>query len=88
MAQYNDLNMLTLLKKGLAVEVKKAVTEELVKEEMASYEVRLRAKIKPLIERISFKGIESIRDAMKMRDEVHVFLQWDDGSKPVAKELK
>ena len=78
MAANDNLNMVQLLKDGLEKEVKKVVTEKLVKEQMKEYEQTLRATIKPIIERVSLKGIESIKDAMRIREELHVYFHWDE----------
>jgi len=82
-----DFNMVRVLKERMGDEVKKAVTEQLVKDELREYEKKLRDKIKPLVEKISFKGIESMKDAMRMREELHVFLHWEGEDKPVTKEI-
>jgi phage host-nuclease inhibitor protein Gam len=81
-----NLNMVELLKAELEREVKRAVTEELVKKEIAEFEARLREQIKPLVNEISFKGIKSIKDWMRLREELHVYLHWD-GANPVTKEI-
>lgn len=81
-----SLNMMELLEAGLEREVKKAVTEELVKKEMAEFEEKLREQIKPLVNEISFKGIESMKDMMRLREELHVYLHWDEAD-PVTKEI-
>ena len=74
----NSLNMVELLKAGLEDEVKKVVTERLVREQLKAYEKELRGIIKPVVESVSFKGIESIKDHMRLREELHVYLHWDD----------
>ena len=81
-----SLNMVELLKAGLEREVKKAVIEEIVKKEMVEFEAKLREQIKPLVNEISFKGIESVKDMMHLREELHVYLHWDE-AEPVAKEI-
>ena len=82
-----SLNIIELLEAGLEREVKKAVTEELVKKEMAEFEAKLRNQIKPLVNEISFKGIETMKDMMRLRDELHVYLHWDSEDNPVTKKI-
>jgi len=81
-----NLNMVELLKTGLEREVKKAVTEEIVKKEMVDFEAKLREQIKPLVNKVSFNGIESMKDMMRLREELHVYLHWDE-AEPVTKEI-
>ena len=81
-----SLNMVELLRAGLEEEVKKAVTEEIVKIEMAEFEERLREKVRPLVNEISFRGIESMKDMLRLREELHVYLHWND-DEPVTKKI-
>lgn len=74
----NSLNMVELLRAGLEKEVKHAVTEEIVKEQLEQFEASIRERIKPIVNSISFKGIESIKDAMRLREELHVYLHYGD----------
>ncbi len=73
-----NLNMVELLRAGLEREVKHAVTEEIVKEQLEQFEASIRERIKPIVNSISFKGIESTKDAMRLRDELHVYLHYGD----------
>lgn len=74
----NSLNMVELLRAGLEKEVKHAITEEIVKEQLEQFEASIRQRIKPVVNSISFKGIESIKDAMRLREELHVYLHYSD----------
>jgi len=71
-------NFISLAKSGLEKEVKKAITEQMVREQLKEYEVKLRETIKPIVESVAFKGVEGLKDAMRLREELHVFLHWDD----------
>ena len=73
----NNLNMIEILKAGLEKEVKKHILESLVKEHVKSFEADFRDKLIPMIDRITFEGIESIRDHMKIRDELRVLISVD-----------
>jgi len=73
-----NLNMVELLRAGLEEAVKKAVTDRLVNEQLKEFEDKIRETIKPIVNSISFSGIKSIRDAMRLRDELHVYLHYDD----------
>ena len=79
----NRMNMVELLKAALEEEVKKVVTEEFVREEITRLEAIVRGQIKPIVNSVSFKGIESMKDAMRLREELHVYLHWDDEDQAV-----
>jgi len=82
------LNIVELLKAGLESQVKAVLTEEIVKAEMQAAEKRLREQIKPLVEGITFRGVENLKDMMRMREELHVYLHWDDKQKTeVSREI-
>ena len=77
MALSTELNMVTVFKDRIHHEVKKGVTDRLVKEELARYETKLRPLVKAMVDKVSFKGSEMLKDDMRMRTELHVFLKWD-----------
>lgn len=85
----NDLNMICVLKNTLEKEVKKEIAESIVREELSLYEERIRKIILPLVNEISFKHIEKIKDLMCMRDELHIFLHMNNGNEnnPVRKTI-
>lgn len=87
MAVINDLNMVSILKNTLEKEVKKAITEAIVKEELQSYEDKIRKKISLIVEEISFKHIERVKDFIHMRDELHVFLHTEENNKDIIRKL-
>ena len=76
-----DLNAVALIKEALDKEVKKILTDKIVEEQLDDYEKKLRKKIKPLVESISFDSIESINDQIRFRDELYVYLKWVDEKK-------
>jgi hypothetical protein len=68
----NPLDVVTLLRRGLELEVQRAVTEAIVAAEMTKFESSLRARIKPIIESVSLNRIEHVKQLMYFRDELHV----------------
>ena len=78
MVTSNDFNMIEVLRQRLEIEVKKKITEELVSQELARYEKRLRTTIKDTVDKVTFDGIESMRDMLQARDELHVYLHWKE----------
>ena len=77
----NELNLAEMLRNGIEAKVKEVVTDKLVAEQLKTYEEELRKTIKPMVENISFKEIKKVTDLMRLRDEVHVYLHWDDEQK-------
>ena len=77
----NELNMVEMLRNGVEAKVKEVVTDKLVAEQLKTYEEELRKTIKPMVENISFKEIKKVADLVRLRDEVHVYLHWDDEQK-------
>ena len=63
---------------GLEREVKKALTEELVRGALEDYEAKVRERIKPIVESVTMKSVDTLRDAMRMRDELVVSLSWKE----------
>ena len=78
MATSDSLNIIEILQRELAKRVKDAITEELVKEELAKIEPMVREIIKPLVEKVTFEKIERIQDFYLVRDDIKIFLKWDE----------
>lgn len=78
MALKNGLNMVDVFKDRMHHEVKIAVTDKLVKEELKRYESKLRPLVKETVDKIAFKGAKMLRDDLRMRSELHVFLKWEN----------
>lgn len=74
----NPLNFVILLQKSLEAEVKKVVVDLIVEEETKKFEDQLRDKIKDLVEKVSFKHFESIKDLYTLRDEVRLVIEWKE----------
>lgn len=70
-------NMFKMVELQLEREVKKAVTEEIVKEQMKLFESEIREKIKPIVEKITFIKIANMTEFMKAREEFYVYLSLD-----------
>jgi flagellar biosynthesis component FlhA len=74
----DSLNAVALLRAGLERQVKESVVDVFVREEMKAIEERLRPRVRELVEQISFKAIDRVTDVCKVRDELHVFLKWQE----------
>jgi len=72
---YSTHNVVELIRRGLSESLKEVLTEELVADELASFEVRLRETIKPTIERVSLEHVDRVVDMMSVRDELNVHIR-------------
>jgi len=77
-AEDNDFNFINLLKAGLEPQIKKEITEIIIKEQMELFEKSLRNKVKDEVERLSFEKIDRMQDAMHLRDELRIFIKFSD----------
>lgn len=71
-------NVVELLKAGLEREVRKVLTEELVREELKAFEVRLRDRLGPIVNAITLDKIGGMRNMMEFRDELRVYFKWNN----------
>ena len=69
------LNFFSMVQSNLESEVKKQITDELVKKQLKAYEVELRGVIGGLLEGVTFGVIEQFRDYMNLRDEYKLFIK-------------
>ena len=74
----DSLNMVNIVRDRLGAEIKSEVTEALVRDELKEYEIKLRELIKPKVEKLVVTGVESMKDMMRLREELHVFIRWND----------
>ena len=73
---YNTkLNFFSMFQSNLESEVKKQMTDELVKRQLKAYEIELRGVISGLLEGVTFGVIEQFRDYMNLRDEYKLFIK-------------
>jgi len=73
-----DTAFIELLSAGLDKEVQSTLTENYITEKVKLFEEELRETIKPIVESISTKKIEQIRDYMEMTDKVMVMFNWKE----------
>jgi hypothetical protein len=69
------LNFFSMVQSNLESEVKKQMTDELVKRQLKAYEIELRGVIGGLLEGVTFGVIEQFRDYMSLRDEYKLFIK-------------
>ena len=69
------LNFFSMVQSNLESEVKKQMTDELVKRQLKAYEIELRGAIGGLLEGVTFGVIEQFRDYMSLRDEYKLFIK-------------
>ena len=78
METMSDLNYVKLLKDALTVYLKEQLTEDLVKMQLAEYEKGLRPIIEKQVNQVTLTGIKKMSDVLRFRDELKVYLSWDD----------
>ena len=86
MDTHNKLNMVRIIENGLEQQVKEAITEKFVKEELEKFEKQVRKRIKPVIESITLEGVSNVLDLMHLRDEIRIYIKVNDND-PVEKTI-
>ena len=71
-----EYNMIEIPKRRLQVDIQSILTEKIVKEELEAFEKKLRPIVEAETKKIVIDRIESLRDAMRMRDEVKVYVEF------------
>jgi hypothetical protein len=71
----SKLNFFSMVQSNLELEVKKQITDELIKKQLADYEVELRGVISKILESVTFGAIEQFRDYASLRDEYRLFIK-------------
>jgi len=66
------------MKEEIEANIRKTLTDEVVAEELARYGEKLRATIKPLVDSITIKRIEQMKDALQMSEDLHIVMHWDE----------
>ena len=74
-------NLIEAAKRDLERAVKDALIDNLVKEQMNEFEQKIVPTIRERVEKISFDGIAQMHDIMNLRDELSLYLHWNDEPK-------
>jgi hypothetical protein len=82
-----DLNSIKMLEDALNDTIKDALTEKLVKNELELYEIKLREMIKPVVYSLAIDGISNFKDFMSVRDELHVYIKWNDDNDIIEEKI-
>ncbi len=72
----NSSNFLTLAKEQLEYQIKKELTDTLIKEQLDAYELKVRQIVEAAIEPIQLDFIESRKDLDDIHGELKVFMHW------------
>ena len=78
MAGFDKLNAVTLLKRSLEQEVKEKILSDIIDDQVKKLKERLKEEITPILQAVTFEGIESFSDIMSMRDEYRVVIKVND----------
>ena len=71
-------NFIEAIKRDLERAIKESVTEDLVKQQLAEFEEKIRPVIRERVNQLTFDGIYKMNDVMNLRDELQLYLHWND----------
>ncbi len=74
----NEHNFMKLVESQLADIVKSEIEKSLLREIMSEFEVKASEVIKRHVSKISFDAVESMRDYAQIRDEIHMYIHYND----------
>ena len=77
----NAVNAIQILKLHLEKRVKRAITEQIIKERLKAYEGELRKIMAETLNEITFDIIENFRDFSGLKDEYNLWIKWNDKEK-------
>jgi len=81
----DEYNMILMLNRDLEAAVKEVVFNDIVKQQLAEFEKKLRPLIKAEVEKMSFKAIDKasagLGDMMSLRNDLRLYIQWSDDDK-------
>lgn len=80
-----EINHVEVLRRHLESEVKKTITERLVKDQLNAYEIHLRAIIRGIVDKISFEHIDKSLNVMEAREEYSLWIKWNDEERKLIK---
>ena len=73
-----SLNLISMVKEQLEQRIKREVIDQVVKDQMAEFEKTCKTKAKELVDKFAITEVRSLTDMITLRDELHIFIQWDD----------
>lgn len=82
MALNNDpLNALNLMEEALKGEIRRAVADRITDDLVAEFREKVEPIVRQQAERVTLNGITRFKDLSRLRDELRVYLKWNDGVK-------
>ncbi len=82
MALNNDpLNALSLMEEALKGEIRRAIADRITDDLVAEFREKVEPIVRQQAERVTLSGITRFKDMVRLRDELRVYLKWDDGHK-------
>jgi glutathionyl-hydroquinone reductase len=85
MASLDEPNAMRLMEDALMKDLKKSLTNSLVKELMKEaqekFEKEARATVTKRLENLTLETVLAFRNLARMRDEVEVYVKWNDDKK-------
>ena len=78
------INHVEVLQRFLEIEVKKTITENLVKKQLEEYEKELRSTIREIVDQVSFEHITKFHSVEHAREEYALWIKWNDEEKKLT----
>lgn len=75
--RYN-LNAVTLLREGLEHQLAKTIGDDVLASMLEEMRAKLEPEIRKAAGRVVLSGLENMKDLMQMREELYVYLRWQD----------
>lgn len=72
MVNNDKLSAFNILKRGIEAEVKERIANDIIEDYVSLLRARLKNKLKPILQAVTFEYIENFADLMMMRDEICV----------------
>ncbi len=74
----NELNVLKVLEYRLKNKMKEAIYEKPLNDLMDEFKKEIEPKVRGAVECITMEGVHNFKNLMKMRDEIHVYIKFND----------
>ena len=74
-------NFIEAIKRDLERAIKETLLEDLVNEQLAEFEEKIRPVIRERVDQLTFDGVHKMNDFMQLRDELTLYMHWNEEPK-------
>ena len=78
MTSIDKLNPLRALEIQIKEFTKNSVYEKVLNDYVSDFKAEIEPKLKEAINKITIDGVTSFKDQLRMRDEIHVYVKFND----------